>query len=550
MVSTGWRTACAVIVIIVGAALLTFAVFVYRRRNYFGRAQNRPEMRQRFMSSQADDPEAHISLLNASEMMPPVPPKTPAMSHGRSFSGGRPSFPSHDRSTSYGSADELGEPFRERTRSAPTRVPVPPLFPEPEIDVERVSYQDGEPDAPMSMPEPSLPSSPSLLDRIHFPRIQLNTQGGRKGRMPSLKISFVRESNQAISSPGNGYRPPSHLEGRPPSASSGPSSLSRPFATMSKSPLPPIRPVSPLSLVNTNISIHAQSPSTRAATPQDPPQNANWDSSAAAAPPPGSPLPPEHEAERLSASSPTSITTVGLDNFSRNLFTRNLSTDGSSSCPSFTVSRGSSYQTGRPISMSDVARHSSLSSGSGSGAGAGAGSASGQGLRRATTWVPNVLAPYSPWHNVVPMPGGGDAHDPASSPSPTGQLRVADAYRPMPTLQENPSETASVSPITLPRSLPESTQGTYTGRSVSVREVRLAGGQIAGAVEEERRPSMGSVAESIAHVQAQAAEVLLPSPYDHWSSSMPVPAPSPPVLLPPVSSPPVPLPASESYRAS
>ncbi|PIL33741.1 hypothetical protein GSI_04366 [Ganoderma sinense ZZ0214-1] len=526
MVATGWRTACAVIVIIVGAALLTFAVFVYHRQKYFGRVLGRPEMRQRFMSSQTDDPEAHISLLNASEMMPPIPPKTPVMSHGRSFSGGRPSFLFHDRGVSYGSADELGEPesYHDKPRSAPTRVPVPPMFPKPEIHVEQPSYG-----VPIPMPEPSLLPSPSLLDRIQFPRIQLNAQGDRKGRLPSLKISFVRESNQVISPPGDQYRPPSHLEadGRPPSASSGPSSLSRPFATMSTSPLPPIRPVSPLSLANTNISIHAQSPSTRAASPQDPAPHADK------RPPP---LPLDHETERLSASSPTSITTAGLDNFSRNLFTRNPSTEGSSISPSLAVSRGSSYQAGRPIS--DVARHSSLSSGSGSGSGVGSGvgSAPGQGLRRATTWVPNVLASYSPWHNVVPIPGsGGDA---ASSPSPTGQLRVPDGYRPMPTLEENPSEATSVSPITLPRSLPESTQGTYTGRSLSVREVRLAGGQLASVVDEERRPSMESVAESVAHVQAQAAEVLLPSPYDaRDSEASPVVAPSPPALSPPAESP-------------
>ena len=412
------------------------------------------------------------------------------------------------------------------------------MFPKPEIHVERPSY-----DGRIPMPEPSVPPSPSLLDRIQFPRIQLNAQGGRKGRMPSLKISFVRESNQVISSPGDRYRPPSHLEvdGRPPSASSGPSSLSRPFATLSTSPLPPlppIRPVSPLSLANTNISIRAESPSTRAATPQEPPPHTNWDAgSGALAPQMPEPLPLEHEAERLSASSPTSITTAGLDNFSRNLFTRNLSTEGSSSSPSIAVSRGSSYQTGRPMSMSDVARHSSLSSGSGSGVGSPPGQ---QGLRRATTWVSNVLASYSPWHNVVPIPGG----DAASSPSPTGQLRIPEGYHPMPTLSENPSETASVSPITLPRSLPESTQGTYTGRSLSVREVRLAGGQLASVADEERRPSMDSVAESVAHVQAQAAEVLLPSPYDAREAP-PVSAPLPPVLPPPVSSPP-----AESTRSS
>ena len=116
----------------------------------------------------------------------------------------------------------------------------------------------------------------------------------------------------------------------------------------------------------------------------------------------------------------------------------------------------------------------------------------------------------------------------------------------MPTLSENPSETASVSPITLPRSLPESTQGTYTGRSLSVREVRLAGGQLASVVDEERRPSMDSVAESVAHVQAQAAEVLLPSPYDAREAS-PVSAPSPPVLPPPIS---MSSPPAESTRRS
>ena len=79
-----------------------------------------------------------------------------------------------------------------------------------------------------------------------------------------------------------------------------------------------------------------------------------------------------------------------------------------------------------------------------------------------------------------------------------------------------------------------------------MREVRLAGGQLASVVDEERRPSMDSVAESVAHVQAQAAEVLLPSPYDAREAS-PVSAPSPPVLPPPIS---MSSPPAESTRRS
>ena len=99
------------------------------------------------------------------------------------------------------------------------------------------------------------------------------------------------------------------------------------------------------------------------------------------------PLLLEHEAEKLSASLPTSINTAGLDILSHNLFARNLSTDGSSS-PSIAVSREGYYQTGRPMSMSDVARHSPSLPGPGPRVGSGVGPPSGhQGHRGATTYL-------------------------------------------------------------------------------------------------------------------------------------------------------------------
>ncbi|TBU56298.1 hypothetical protein BD310DRAFT_1040619 [Dichomitus squalens] len=518
MVSTGWRTASAVIIIVVGSALFTFAVFVYRRRRYLRQDPNRPEMRQRFMRSHADDPEAHVSLLRASDMTPPVPPKPPTMSHGRSLSGQTPTFPTHGRSLSNGPTNEWGEPDRQRTRSTPTRVPVPPMFPEHQVVVERPSY-DGEGGAPISMPEPSLSHTPSIFERIQLPRIQFTTSGGgRKGRFPSLQIAFVRESNQVISSPADGYHPPPNNEGPPLSASSGSSSLSRPFATMSTSPLPHIKPVSPISMTLSTVSVSRQSPST--VGPQS-------DTSTVDTPSPREPsLPASTSSDITSPSdsrlgSPASINTAGLDDFSRNLFSRKLSTEGGHTSSGFTLSRGSSCQTGRPTSdPGRPARQSSLSSGSASASGSSSKAAN---LRRASTWVPNVLASYSPWHNVVPdaltdsssRPGERERGD-SQVESPTGQIRVADAYRPMPTLEENPSE---VSPVTLALSLPESPPLQAVRDSLQPGWQEQDEGRPAAEPPEsaERvsssRVSWGSVHELLAQVQRESTE-MLPSPHD------------------------------------
>ena len=79
---------------------------------------------------------------------------------------------------------------------------------------QRDSFHD-HPDHPMptpiSMPEPEPAPAPVLapapapaprsplfhLPQISFPRIQI----GKKGRIPSLRIEFLRESNQVVSSP-------------------------------------------------------------------------------------------------------------------------------------------------------------------------------------------------------------------------------------------------------------------------------------------------------------------------------------------------------------
>ena len=62
------------------------------------------------------------------------------------------------------------------------------------------------------------------------------------------------------SSPRDRYRPQLHLEvdGRSPSASSGPSSLSRPFATLSTSPLPPLPLISHVSLPREHEHSHSR----------------------------------------------------------------------------------------------------------------------------------------------------------------------------------------------------------------------------------------------------------------------------------------------------
>ncbi|KAI9061372.1 hypothetical protein FKP32DRAFT_1604887 [Trametes sanguinea] len=382
MVSTGWRTACSVIVIIVGAALLTFGVYVWRRQKMARRATAVPEMRQRFMSSYANDPESHMPLLYSASRNPPVPPKTQ---------------PTSRQSDRLPEVDEWG--FRLRP-SPPRRVPVPPM---PELsesdmrDKETSALAHHEPsdvEAAISMPEPSvvhnLFQAPSFLS---FPRVQFSRQNTRLGRLPSLKVQFVRESSRVVSSPVQGL--PDKRASLPQSDSSGPSTLSRPFATMANSPLPPLEPVSPISITRSSPSL-----------------------------------------EPIKSERSDSIQSIG-----HNLFTRKGSgEDGSYQGFSRNSSQQSRLQTGA------VARgNGSASSGSSSGA-------SGSGLRRATTWTPNVLASYSPWKGVVGegwtepeqpqhehppqlQPGQGGQQPVASPPpsSPTGQIRVADAYRPMPT---------------------------------------------------------------------------------------------------------------------
>ncbi|OSC98471.1 hypothetical protein PYCCODRAFT_1003363 [Trametes coccinea BRFM310] len=401
MVSTGWRTACSVIVIIIGAALLTFGVYVWRRQKMARRAASVPEMRQRFVSSYANDPESHMPLLYSASRNPPVPPKT------------QPTSRQSDRSAD---VDEWG--FRLRP-SPPRRVPVPPM---PELSDMRdketsalAQLEHSDVEAAISMPEPSvvqnLFQAPSFLS---FPRVQFSRQNTRLGRLPSLKVQFVRESSRVVSSPVQNL--PDKRASLPQSDSSGPSTLSRPFATMASSPLPPLEPVSPISITRSSPSI-----------------------------------------EPIKSERSDSIQSIG-----HNLFTRKASGEDTYFQA---FSRNSSQQSRLPSGA--VARgNGSASSGSSSGA-------SGSGLRRATTWTPNVLASYSPWRGVVEegwaepeqpqrnhppqlQPGQGGqqlAGSPAPS-SPTGQIRVADAYRPMPTVSEMPEPALSITIPVLPRPLP------------------------------------------------------------------------------------------------
>ncbi|KAI0800222.1 hypothetical protein C8Q74DRAFT_398942 [Fomes fomentarius] len=247
MVSTGWRTASTVIIIVVGAALLTFAIFIYRRQKQLREGPIGPEMQQRYKGSFAGDPEAHTPLLMVGGELPPIPPKSAPFAHQRNLSV--ESFTYQRNGPSVGDLREVGG----RVRAPRPRVPVPPMFPEPSVPAiqERRSLH-GEPKAapPFPVPEPASPSKPLLFPfaNIQFPRIQIKSDG-KKGRLPSLRIEFQRESNQVISSPGSAYRPPpSAKHTPPPSTVSAPSTYSRPFATMASSPLPEIPRISPIAI--------------------------------------------------------------------------------------------------------------------------------------------------------------------------------------------------------------------------------------------------------------------------------------------------------------
>ncbi|KAI0669443.1 hypothetical protein C8Q78DRAFT_177377 [Trametes maxima] len=393
MVSTGWRTAATVIIIVVGAALLTLAAHIWRRQKMRRRVADHPEMQQRFMSSYAGDPESHMPLLYA-DSGPPPPPKTQVSSHQRDLSG---------------DVDEWG--FRLRT--PPTRVPVPPMpiSRDPSLNVSEAPREHNDLDAtpPVSVPEPSilhkLFPTPALLQ---FPRIQFSrdtTTPGRRGRIPSLRIQFLRESNQVVSSPTYAFPEPDTRSSLPESASSAPSTLSRPFATMSTTPLPPIAKVEPIS----PISISHTSPSSAA-----PSVAANTERS-------------------------DSVGSVGHNLFARKF--SDASTYGFSRNPSqqSRVSPGGSSSGGGGGSGSGSVSRGNGSASSGSSVGGGP-------LRRATTWAPNVLASYSPWKGIVqgdylevaPQHGAGEVGSPSRIESPTGHIRVADAYRSMPTVLEAP----------------------------------------------------------------------------------------------------------------
>ncbi|KAI0700974.1 hypothetical protein C8T65DRAFT_278468 [Cerioporus squamosus] len=431
MSSTGWRTACTVIVIIVGAALLTFAAHIYRRQKLMRRFPNGPEMQQRFMHSYVGDPEAHMPLLNTEAIpplpIPPLPPKTETATHHRDLSSMGDWTATHQRNngSSLGGLNE----WETKVRGPPSRVPVPPMFPEPMVFPEhRYSFRSN-PDTAVAMPEPEpAPRSPLFhIPQFSFPRLQIKTDG-KKGRIPSLRIEFMRESNQVISSPAEAASQWTHVS-HPASSVSAPSTNSRPFATMSASPLPQIPRVSSIS----TIDIARESPSL-------PPS---------AGSPPGSAV---NSVVQSDVSTPGSVQDVGV-----NLFSRKLSTEDASFQ---TISRNSSAQAiSRTSSMRPISdpgrprRNGSVSSGS-SGSGSSPGGR-GTNLRRATTWVPNVLASYSPWHGVVPGTGE-ESRSREPIESPTGQLRVADAYRPMPTLEETPEATPATIPTPLPGDSPES----------------------------------------------------------------------------------------------
>ncbi|KAI0827746.1 hypothetical protein BC628DRAFT_1368232 [Trametes gibbosa] len=341
----------------------------------------RPEMQQRFASSYALDPEAHQPLLYT-EATPPLPPKTQ---------------PTARQDVRSGDVDEWGF----RLRAQPVRVPVPPMYvSEPESMEERARPPSG-PDvaAPISMPEPSVvhrlfPTSALL----QFPKIQFTRDNPRLGRLPSLRIQFLRESNQVVSSPVTDMFPDND---RRLSVSSGPSTLNRPFATMAVSPLVPLAPLSP-------VSISRVSPSARS----------------------------------------DSVASVG-----QHLFARKASAEDGSDVM---FSRASSQPDG--LSPSNV-----LGQGNGSSASfaSSARSDANSGMRVDTAWSPNVMASYSPWKGVVhgswtePSQLHVQARSPQLVESPAGQLRVMDAWRPMPTVSENTENAATISGLSLPRPLPE-----------------------------------------------------------------------------------------------
>ncbi|KAI0351990.1 hypothetical protein OH77DRAFT_1523680 [Trametes cingulata] len=334
-------------------------------------------MQQRFMSSYAGDPEAHTPLLY-DDITPPLPPKTQVSSHQRDPSG---------------AADEWGY----KLRVSPSRVPVPPMpTPTPPPEVREVSTSRNDPEAAMPTPEPSafykLFPTATLLQ---FPRVQFSRTNTRMGRLPSLHIQFLRESERVVSSPTSGLPEPDKRVSLPQSTISAPSTLSRPFATMSSSPLPPLEPISP-------ISISRSSPTSQSKTS------------------------PERS---------DSIGSVG-----HHLFARKASAEDVSS---LAFSRNPSQQS-RPSPGTGAL---TLARGNGSASSA---SSTAGGLRRATTWTPNVLASYSPWKGVVQGNGWADglqAPDagPSRVESPGGQIRVAEAYRPMPTLTETVENVAAAS---------------------------------------------------------------------------------------------------------
>ncbi|OJT11743.1 hypothetical protein TRAPUB_11731 [Trametes pubescens] len=318
----------------------------------------------------AFDPEAHTPLLY-SEATPPLPPKTQSTTRQAD-------------SERYGDAD--ADEWGFRLRPPPTRVPVPPMYPiEPEHEPEPTEGSTrprSTPDAAaIPAPEPSVVhkffSNSALLQ---FPKIQF-TRDPATRRLPSLHIQFLRESSQVVSSPANAAFPDHNKRASlPESTSSGPSILSRPFATMANSPLPPVAPLSPISME-----------------------------------------PPEPEPQTSTSTAPTgrndSITSIG-----HHLFARATSTDDVSEA---TFSRTTSQRSGLKLSPSP----SVLARGNGSASSSSAGTSGG------SAWTPNVMASYSPWKGVVrdswaePSPGRVE--------SPEGHLRVADAWRPMPTLEEN-----------------------------------------------------------------------------------------------------------------
>ena len=441
-----------------------------------------------------------MPLLNTGAF-PPLPPKTEHATHHRNMSSGDwASIPTpgpqwNNASSLAGGTNDWGT--KAQVRGPPSRVPVPPLFPEPMAPAEQRDSFHSHPDHPMptpiSMPEPEpapvpvpaqapAPASRSPLfhlPQISFPRIQI----GKKGRIPSLRIEFLRESNQVVSSPaaeGAGVRDWARMSNAASSVSA-PSTNSRPFATMARmhtssdSPLPPIPRVSPISTID--IDITRQSPS----LPPAPSSAASPSPSSPSSPDPRSAVTSIYQSDSGAGASTPGGSGSSVQDVGHGLFTRKLSTEDTTSFQ--TVSRNSSAQAvSRASSLLRLAsdpgaraanpkRTYSTSSGSsgsaagsagssGSGAGAGGG---GTNLRRATTWVPNVLASYSPWRGVVPGTGE-DASSPSSSlslrgtltlESPTGQIRVADAYRPMPTLEETPEAT----PATIPTALPASRTG-------------------------------------------------------------------------------------------